>query len=461
MKPTPTASPSPTVKPTPTPSASATAKPTLTPAPTPTPTLGGGTKITIVVSPASSGTVGTDFAGFSYEKSSMGYGIFNANTPNLVGLFQRLGPSLLRIGANEVDIVTWAPTGVGGDPTHVAPKDIDNLAAFLKLAGWKVLYGLNLKTSNAATEAGEAAYAASVLGTSLWAFEVGNESDIYESEATYLANFTAYVAAIRARVPGAKFAGPGLTRVNNSVLFASQVPADILALTHHYYIACGCSATASIPNMLGTSPAGVDGVLQAAQTKNQIPQWRWSEANNYYTGGKGGVSDSFASALWVLDFLSTAAIHGGSGVNFHGGYGPQFPLHYTPIAFGTTPLPTGARPEFYAMYLFTLAGAGAAHTALVTGLAGVSAYGIGNNVLIVNKTATALDATVTVPAAPSSARQIVLTAPALGSLAGVTIGGASIALNGSVSPQATACSVSGNSVRALVPGNSAAVVLTT
>jgi hypothetical protein len=448
VKPSPTATP--TVKPT----------PTVTPTVTPTPVSGTGTKIAIAVNPASSGTVGTDFAGFSYEKSSMGYGIFNANTPNLVGLFQRLGPSLLRIGANEVDIVQWNPTGAGGNAAQVAPKDIDNLAAFLKLAGWRVLYGLNLKTSNAATESMEAAYAATALGSSLWAFEVGNEADLYLSEATYLADFRAYVSAIRAKVPGAKFAGPGLTNAAIAAVFAGQDPGDIIALTNHYYITCGCSAAATIPNMLGTSPAGVCGTMETAQTKNNIAQWRWSEANNYYTGGRAGVSDAFASALWVLDFLATAAIHGGSGVNFHGGYGPQFPLHYTPIAFGATPLPIGARPEFYGMYLFTLAGPGAAHTANVTGITGVSAYGIGNNVIIVNKTGTALDATVTLPAAPSSARQIVLTAPALASVTGVTIGGAAIALNGSVSPQATACAVSANTVRALVPGNSAAVVLT-
>jgi hypothetical protein len=37
--------------------------------------------------------------------------------------------------------------------------------------------------------------------------------------------------------------------------------------------------------------------------------------NSFYAGGKPGVSDTFASALWCLDYVSPAASFGSEGVN--------------------------------------------------------------------------------------------------------------------------------------------------
>jgi hypothetical protein len=44
-----------------------------------------------------------------------------------------------------------------------------------------------------------------------------------------------------------------------------------------------------------------------------------TEGNTCYRGGKPGVSDTFAAALWAADYLLSLATNGYAGVNLHGG----------------------------------------------------------------------------------------------------------------------------------------------
>jgi hypothetical protein len=48
---------------------------------------------------------------------------------------------------------------------------------------------------------------------------------------------------------------------------------------------------------------------------------RMAEGNTCYRGGKPGVSDVFAAALWAADYSLLLAGNGYSGVNLHGGTG--------------------------------------------------------------------------------------------------------------------------------------------
>src|SRR5207249_726675 len=45
--------------------------------------------------------------------------------------------------------------------------------------------------------------------------------------------------------------------------------------------------------------------------------FRLEEANSFFHGGAKNVSDSYASALWVLDFLHWWAAHDANGINLH------------------------------------------------------------------------------------------------------------------------------------------------
>ena len=86
--------------------------------------------------------------------------------------------------------------------------------------------------------------------------------------------------------------------------------------------------------------------LQQVTQETGLP-FRLAETNSCYGGGKEGVSDTFASALWGADYMFRIAQAGGIGVNFHGGgYG-----WYTPIA-GTRAKGFEVRPLYYGMRLF-------------------------------------------------------------------------------------------------------------
>src|SRR5579859_258296 len=418
--------------------------------------------VRITVSTTRAGTVDAGFAGFSYEKDRIGAGVFDAGDTNLVNLFRLLGPSVLRLGGNLNDVARWNPAGKGGSASEVAPSDVTKLAAFLKATGWSAIYGINLKTNTTANAASEAAFAAHALGTSLLAFEVGNEPNFYRTESTYETSFNAYVAAIRKVVPGAVFDGPGQGDSTSWVntFAAHEKNNGLTILSTHIYI--GNQTGATIAGMLASNSSGrlpnADAVMDHAQSTNGIPQWRMTEANSYFHGGKAGVSDVEAASLWSLDFMNGIAVRHGSGVNFHGGTSTQFPLNYTPIQFSGIK-PTGVQGVYYGELLWSMAGTGALHTTTVTGASNVTAWGIGNNVIVNNEGTSALTITLTLSAKASTAHGYVLTAPSLTSTA-ITIAGSPVGVTGSFTPSPQTLTVTGTTVTLTVPAHSAALVLT-
>ncbi|GAA3436036.1 hypothetical protein [Kutzneria kofuensis] len=417
----------------------------------------------VTVAQAASGHVGQEFAGFSYEKDRVGAGMFDAADTDLVRLFRLLGPSSLRIGGNLVDMTPWNPAGAGGSPTEVAPADVVKLAGFARATGWKVIYGLNLKTNTAESAADEAAFAARTLGRSLEAFEIGNEPNFYRTEAAYEASYESYVAAIKAKVPNAVFEGPGVTNGQNAWLApftAKEKSNGLRILSMHSYI--GDQTTGTIPGMLASNGKGYEEkdetALQTTKAADDIPQWRMSEANSYYHGGTAGVSNVQAASLWSLDFMYGIAAHNGDGVNFHGGTSTQWPLNYSPIKYDGLK-PVGVQGVFYGELLWTLAGTGALHAATVTGASDVTAWGIGNNVIVNNKGTSAQTLTVNLRSAAVLGTEYVLTAPSLDSTA-ITIAGSGVDAKGSFHPAPKLVRVHGHTATITVPAGSAALLKT-
>jgi hypothetical protein len=420
------------------------------------------TAVKITVSKTGSGTIGNGFAGFSYEKDRIGAGVFNATDTNLVNLFKLLGPNVIRIGGNLNDIVKWNPNGAGGSASEVAPPDVTKLAGFLQATGWKVIYGINLKINTAANAASEAQFAAHALGSSLIAFEIGNEPNFYTTESAYESSYNSYLKAIKAVVPNAVFDGPGCgdTTAWVSAFGSHEKNNSLQILSTHLYI--GSNTSGTISGMLASTASGrlpsTWATMQSTQKADGISQWRMTETNSYYHGGTAGVSDVEAASLWSLNYMDGVAAHGGAGVNFHGGSSSQFPLNYTPITYsGITP--TGVQGVYYGELLWVMAGTGAFHTATVSGGKGVTAWGIGDNVLVDNIGSSAVSATITLSASATGAGEYVLTAPSLSSHA-VTIGGSAVGVSGSFTPNPTSVSVSGTTTTVTIPADSAALVQT-
>jgi hypothetical protein len=442
----------------------------------------------LTVSATSAGSIGSGFAGLSYEKSMMCGRLFAASNANLVGLFELLGPGVLRLGGFAVDQCVWNPNGAGKTANEIAPADVDSLAGFLKATGWQCIYGVNLGgaangTTTPDLAAAEVAYVAQKLGSSLIGVEIGNECDGYGAPGSYFAGnwslaqfetqWSQFQSAILAATPGVPITGPasGSNVTSWTVPFAQAVTRKGLSMmTQHYYRGDGHASTSTAANLI--APDAIlpkcMALLNAATKSTGIP-FRMGECNSYFNGGAMGVSNSFASALWVLDFMFGCAQGGATGVNLHGGGKAN---GYTPIADYNGAV-VEARPEFYGLTMFTLAGQGTLYsTNLSAGSTNATAYAVKSatgelNLIVVNKDTTQnLNMTISLPQTARSASLMTMSqltsgasGPSLSATSGVTIQGASIAVNGDFTPGAPyELTVKGSQIDCYVPALSAVLI---
>jgi hypothetical protein len=441
------------------------------------------TQASLTVTATSAGSIGPAFAGLSYEKATLYAPVFSASNLDLIGMFQRLGPSVLRVGGNSVDRNVWTPNGPGQTEGQIAPSDVDSLAAFVKAAGWQCLYGINLggSATGATTPtlaAEEVAYAAQQLGSSMLGIEIGNEPDLYGDSGNYYAGnwslsqfetlWSEYRAAILATTPSVPITGPADAGNESSwtVPFGQYATKnEITLLTQHYYRGNGQSSSSTAANLITPDPNLVANlaILQPGAQSIGIP-YRMSECNSYYNGGASGVSDAYASSLWVIDYLFDCALGGATGVNFHGGGDGT---GYTPIA-DNNGVVVEARPEFYGILLFTLVGQGTLYTTQISaGSLNVTAYAVktssgGLNLIVVNKDLTQnLQLTAQLPQSASAATLLAMTqlTSDLTATSGVAIQGASVNVDGSFSPSAVyTLNPSGPQLTCYVPALSAVLI---
>ncbi len=299
-----------------------------------------------------------DFVGLSYEVQQLADpSFFSPENSGLIGAFKELSShGVLRLGGNTSEFAWFQPTPGSPEPQHPAIREVvgepkaqfyavtaeavRNLAGFLKAAGWTCLYGINMGTNTPQRAAEEAEFAAKTLGSSLQYFQIGNEVDLFNrhlrdpgtwSPKTYLDEWLALARAIEVRVPGAKF---GMPDVASNVSWLTQIaemwpsiqnPPHVTTLTHHYYF--GGPATnpeVNIHNLL--RPATMERVQKTADAATAAAskvgaRVRMTEGNTCYRGGKPGVSDVFAAALWSADYSLLLASNNYSGINLHGGTG--------------------------------------------------------------------------------------------------------------------------------------------
>jgi hypothetical protein len=224
---------------------------------------------------------------------------------------------------------------------------------------------LNLGTGTPEIAADEAAYVHNTIGSKLLAFQLGNEPDLFYRNGLrdskydfdqFAEEWQRYYDAIKTRVPKPHMAGPD-TAYNNEWLvpFAKRFKKEALYLSQHYYAeGPPTDPSMTIERLLRPNPKLQDEFkgMQETVQESGLP-FRLAETNSCYQGGKPGVSDTFASALWGGDLMYQLASAGGKGINFHGGgYG-----WYTPIV-GTRQNGFLARPLYYGMLMFAQAGPG-------------------------------------------------------------------------------------------------------
>jgi len=388
------------------------------------------------------------FLGLSYEMSHVlpdahGAHYFSPSNTALIKTFQMLGIKNLRVGGNGADS--------GPIPSNA---DADSLFAFAQAAGVDVIYTLKLKNSSAGANAAPASHIVINDGAGLVCFVVGNEANAFVgSFGTYANDVKQYMAAIN---PRANFCGAD---VNDGGTWASDFANtfvgfhNVAQITQHHYLGAGPANGGAkgrnvllSPNALGGYARLRNGIAPAA-ARNGIT-FRLSETNSFFHGGARGASDTFASALWGLDYLHWWASHGAAGLNFHTGdtviVGGGITLVPPYAVFLTSSQGQHVHPLGYGVKAFDLGSHGATIPVTLTNSAGVNltAYGVlaGPSdlfVTVINKEhdAGARAATVTVVTNSSFTKgQFMLLAAPNGNVGvtnGMTLGGAAINDDGS------------------------------
>jgi len=272
----------------------------------------------------------------------------------------------------------------------------------------------------------------------------------------YREDWKRFADAIIAAAPDVAFCGPG---VHNNGTWGRRFMADfgrsnhVALITEHLYPG-GAGGKVPSPE-IGRGRMLSNDFVRAYQklydgfapvaSSNALP-YRLEEVNNYFNGGATNVSNTFASALWGLDFMYWWAAHGAAGLDFHTGdriaAGSRMtPSRYT--AFFTATNGFVVRPLGYGIKAFALGRKGRLLPLTVPAQPGfnLSAYAVlapdkSLYVTLINKAhgAAAGGATVALDAGPGYARGQVLSLTAPGSdvaaQTGVTLGGVAIREDG-------------------------------
>ena len=441
--------------------------------------------------------IDAEFTGLSYETAQLAYpDFFAATNGELVGYVKGLAKrGVLRLGGNTSEYAFWSPEaapaqghsgpGIAGPDkghgehrqTQTTPTAIRNLREFLDATGWRCLYGLNLGKGTPEQAAAEAVFVANTLGDKLIAFQIGNEADLYHHNglrtpdyayAAFAKEWRRFFDAVLGRLPEAKFAGPDVSGTETWVReFADEFGKDVVLLTSHYYAeGPPTNPDMTIERLLSPSNPRWIGknipALQAAMASSHLP-YRLDETNSCYAGGKQGVSNTFASALWAGDLMLQMAAAGASGINFHGGgYG-----WYAPIV-GDLEKGFTARPEYYGILmaaqmvnsrLIAAQLEADGMDGLLTAYASSSANGA-MKVALFNKSADkAVSVTIKAAGLAGPAVGYRLAAPRLDGTQDVTFAGSVVGADGAWRPEITAqLSAADGALACSVPAGSALLV---
>jgi hypothetical protein len=361
-------------------------------------------------------TIPLNFTGLSYETAQLANpDFFSPANKVLVADFRGLSPQgVLRLGGNTSEFTRWSPEDSSAPPpfdaagpaTHQrkdvittnTPRALKNLRAFLDATGWSLIYGLNAAQGTTENAVAEAVAVHKIVGSRLVCFQLGNEPDAWRNRyrpasftyADYAKEWRALHDAIVAKLPNARFGGPD---PSNKLAYITGFAADahrysdIVLLTGHYYaMGPASSPKATLARLLDPDPKLAEDLrtIMAAANAAHLP-YRMTEGNSCWDGGKPGVSDTLASALWCADMMLRFAQAGVVGVNLHGG-GNGF---YTPIA-GSPSTGLTRRPEYYGMqFAQQLTGSTFLKTTLTGASPRLSAYAFqghhGRSLVVINK----------------------------------------------------------------------------
>jgi hypothetical protein len=313
-----------------------------------------------------------NFLGLSFEVGSLPQIATYAGSGDLIAMLRSLGVGVLRFGGVTADEqIAWSDAQTPRPAWALGVLEdgsLRQLGALASASGWHVLLTLGFGHFEPQAAAREAAAAKAALGESLEAIEIGNEPDSYAKHdlrpapwtpVQYNEQITAYRDAIEALAPGIPLAGPdtsGSSAYEKWGLSEAIHQRPALLTGHHYPLGCAEQPPPSIARLLSPEIRELEErslrrYLFIAQ-ETEVP-FRLDETNTVSCGGVSGISNTFASALWAVSYLTQAMRLGAAGINLEGN--PANCGGYTPVcAPSAEALAKGelvAQPEWYALLL--------------------------------------------------------------------------------------------------------------
>jgi len=311
----------------------------------------------------------------------------------LAELIRNLSPGyapIVRIGGDSGDKTWWPVPGIPrprGIDYALTPTWLADARALARSTHARLILGINLESDSTQVAATEARHLLSGIGRrNIEALEIGNEPELYSGLPWYvtragdkvfarpptynLDDYAKEFAKIAGALPPVPLAGPS-TGADAWIAGLGQLlaanPTLRLATLHAYALdprgdafrghdcstAIGEPAHPSVAALLDSyaSQDLVQGALPyiAIAHSHGIP-FRIDEMNAITCAGAPGVSNTSASALWVLDELFELVHAGVDGVNIHtwkGSAGKLFDMHYRHGRWVGT-----VQPEYYGMLMF-------------------------------------------------------------------------------------------------------------
>ena len=382
--------------------------------------------------------------------------------PVFVRLLRQLAPGqtpVIRIGGNSADRSWWPipgvlpPSGITYRLTNGWLRTTQALAATL---GTKLIMGLNLAAGRPSIAAAEArAFLQGIGRKFISAFEIGNEPDLYSvfpwfrdrrghaararSHHYDLNGLIGDYRRFRAALPAVPVAGPALSGPSwmRSLGHFISTQRGLSLVTYHRYPLRACttdpksSSFATIPALLADrSSAGLAKPLArfASVAHAHHVKFRVAEMNSASCEGTPGVSDTFASALWVTDALFNMARAGVDGVNIHSLPGASYePFTFSQDASGAPQ--AFVHPDYYGLLLFDRAFPPGARLLSVAAPSGpvkvwaTSGVDGKTRVVVINKDSATHTVQLRLPGTPSEGSLESMLAPSVDATSAVTLGG--------------------------------------
>jgi hypothetical protein len=208
-----------------------------------------------------------NFTGMAYESDGLRFDSLSPSNHTLVQFFKTAGVKTFRLGGSSVQNYTYSPTSVNKNPVDtVNNAELDSLYGFAKAVGCKILLGMNFSyyPELPNLDAEEVNYVMTNYPQNIFAFEIGNEPNLYANNGnrtpaytydSFLIQFTQYYDTIKKYNPTAPISGPASARMNAYTYtdpFAYDMGGEVSLLTQHYY---------AIPENVGTVPDRIDSLL--------------------------------------------------------------------------------------------------------------------------------------------------------------------------------------------------------